>query len=149
MKIRNIPTNTFEGFLGVDKEKTSAAVVKPMFEEELKKVQGSQLQNQLENLLKEIENQGKKLSETQTVRELKKYKDMIKNFLSEAVRKTYALKDEASWDRRGRHKVYTTIEKVNQKLEELTTAVLGQQENQLDLLKRVDEIRGLLIDLKI
>lgn len=149
MKIRNIPTKKFDGFIGIDKDKNPTAVAKPMFEEELKKVQGTHLQQKMENLLKEIENQGKRLSESQTLKELKKYKEMIKNFLSEAVRKTYALKDEATWDRRGRHKVYTTIEKVNQKLEDLTTAVLGQQENQLDLLQRVDEIRGLLVDMKI
>jgi uncharacterized protein len=145
MRIRNVPKHNFDGLVGVDKDKV-ATNMKPMFEEELKKVQGTQLQNKLENLLKGIEDQGKRLSESQTIKELINYKDMVKRFIGETVKKTYAVKEEASWDRRGRHKVYTTIENINQKLEELTSAVLSQQEDQLKILEKVDEIRGMLVD---
>jgi len=53
----------------------------------------------------------------------------------------------AGWDRRGRQKAYTLVKTVDEKLESLTEDVRQGQERQLDILEKLDSIRGMLVDL--
>ncbi|MDA8213321.1 MAG: YaaR family protein [Clostridia bacterium] len=148
MKISDFPNRKLEG-PGLEKEiKGFGQVRKPeSFMEQLNRAQDGHLQQQLENLLKDIEKQGVRLANNMTVRELKLYKDLVKKFIKEAVGKTYRLKEEAGWDRRGRYKMYTLIQNVDTHLDELTKLVLEEQSDQLSVLGKLDEIRGILMDI--
>jgi len=147
LKIRNLPEKSFAPFGLGDRESRTVDLQPGNFLEELRRVQGFNLKQRLETILHDLEQQGRRLSQSMTIGDLKAYKKLVKNFLAEAVGKTYLVKEEAHWDRRGRHKVFITVQKVDQKLEELTQMVLEQQQDQLKLLAKMDEIRGLLIDL--
>lgn len=117
------------------------------FEMELTDQQESYSSEQLDRLLEAIDEQGAKLSKTPTYDELKEYRDLIKNFVSEAVNRMYAVQVQAGWDRMGRQKVYTTVKKIDQKLEQMAEKIrLGQRE-QLDVIASHDAIRGMLLDL--
>ena len=50
-------------------------------------------------------------------------------------------------DRRGRHRLYATVKKVNEKLEELTKEVLSSERDHLKILGRIEDIRGLILDI--
>ena len=50
-------------------------------------------------------------------------------------------------DRRGRHRVYAIIKKINEELIELTNEVIKSEQNNLSILKKLDDIRGLILDL--
>jgi uncharacterized protein YaaR (DUF327 family) len=50
-------------------------------------------------------------------------------------------------DRRGRHRIYTTVKKVNAKLEELTEEILKQEKDNLKIIGRIEDIRGLILDI--
>ncbi len=43
-------------------------------------------------------------------------------------------------------RLYTTIEKVDQVLQDLTQEVLKREQNTIDIAGKIDEIRGLLLD---
>jgi hypothetical protein len=94
-----------------------------------------------------IDEQGEKLSKKRTFEELVKYKNMIQEFIKEAVEQMYKVKEEYSSYGSGNHKVYTIIEKVDENLEELTELVLSKQSTQLEILDRLDEVRGMLVDI--
>ena len=54
---------------------------------------------------------------------------------------------QAGWDRLGRQKVYTSVRKIDRKLEEMAEKIRLGQADQLDIIASHDAIRGLLVDL--
>ena len=106
--------------------------------------------NQDEELKKkalEIEKQGKHLSEHVDISELKTYKRMVMEFLDEAVRCSGRFSKESFLDRRGRHRVFATVKTINEKLEQLTSDVLSSEKDNLTILGKIEDIRGLVLDL--
>ena len=101
----------------------------------------------LTKLVSEIETQGKKLSENRTVDELRKYKKMVKEFMDEAVQNGLQLEEQRGFNRRGRTKIYKIVKEVDKALIDLTNTVLDKEKNSLDILSRVGEIKGLLINM--
>ena len=102
---------------------------------------------QLDKLLKQIDEQGARLSKTPTFDELSHYRQLIKNFVGEAVNRMYELHSQTGWDRMGRQKVYTTVRKVDKKLEEMAEKIRLGQAEQIDIVASHDAIRGMLVDL--
>jgi len=117
------------------------------FASDLLKNQDGQSRERLNALLVEIDNQGKKLGEVPTYSELKKYREVVRQFVGEAVGRMYTLQSQQGWDRHGRQKVYTIIKKVDATLDSLTEDVRQGQEKKLDILAKQDAIRGMLVDL--
>ena len=110
-------------------------------------VDDAQLQEKLTNLLNDITTQGKLLSEHMDVRDMKRYRGLVKDFLNEVVNRSHKFSRENFLDRRGRHRVYGMIKLVDEKMDELATALVQDERDHLDILNRVDEIRGLLLDI--
>ena len=50
-------------------------------------------------------------------------------------------------DRRGRHRVYGIIRLVDKNLDELAAELIKDEKDNLAILSKVDEIRGLLLDI--
>lgn len=98
-------------------------------------------------MVADITQQGEKLSKKVDIRELKIYKELISEFLEEAVNGSRKFSKRSMLDRRGRHKVYAIIKQVNQELEDLTKDVLSAEKDHISVLKRLDDIRGLIMDL--
>jgi hypothetical protein len=59
----------------------------------------------------------------------------------------YELHSQAGWDRMGRQKVYTTVRRIDKKLEEMAEKIRLGQSDQLDIIASHDAIRGMLVDL--
>lgn len=97
--------------------------------------------------IKDIQLQGDRLSKSMTVRELSIYRNLIKRFLEETARRGVILKDTKGWDRRGRGKRYKLLEEVDAALLNMADDLLDSEQGRIDLLGRVGEIRGLLINL--
>ena len=117
------------------------------FSMELFDQEGEISQEHLDRLMKQIDAQGAKLSVTPTYDELKEYRTLIKNFVGEAVSHMYDMHTQAGWDRMGRQKVYTTVRKIDKKLEEMAERIRLGQAKRLDILASHDAIRGMLLDL--
>ena len=120
----------------------------PSFESELLDQQDEGMsREQMEELLRKIDEQALRLSKTPTYDELKAYRTMIKNFVGTAVSLMYELHTQAGWDRMGRQRVYTTVRKVDSKLEEMAEKIRLGHAEQLDVIASHDAIRGMLVDL--
>lgn len=81
------------------------------------------------------------------IQAFERYLNQIKSLLSEIMRSAYVLDAEHIQDRSGRQRVFASIGIVDQKLDELAKNVLQDHSGNLDYLSRVDEIRGLVLDL--
>lgn len=97
-------------------------------------------------MIEEIDHQGKLLAESRTVETLRKYKQLVKDFLEEAVEHGLKVEERRGFNRRGRTKLYKIVEEVDKKLIELTDAVLAQEKKRIDILDKVGEIHGLLVN---
>ena len=95
----------------------------------------------------EIVEQGEKLAEKVDIRELQVYKKLISDFMDEAVGNSRKFSKQSFLDRRGRHKVYAIIKNVNEDLDELTQEVLRGEKDRLKILKKLDDIKGLILDI--
>ncbi|AIQ26793.1 MULTISPECIES: YaaR family protein [Paenibacillus] len=103
--------------------------------------------DELNRQIKDIQQQGDRLSKSMTVRELAIYRNMIKRFLEETARRGVILKETKGWDRRGRGKRYKLLDEIDAALLNMADDLLDSEQGRIDLLGRVGEIRGLLINL--
>lgn len=103
--------------------------------------------DELNRQIKDIQQQGDRLAKSMTVRELAIYRNMIKKFLEETARRGVILKETKGWDRRGRGKRYKLLEEIDAALLNLADDLLESEQGRIDLLGRVGEIRGMLINL--
>ncbi len=76
-----------------------------------------------------------------------KYRGLISELLGEVTRNAYALSSERITDGYGRQRVYATVAIVDEKLDALAADLLLQDSKKIDLLGRIDEIRGLIMDI--
>ncbi|MCM3566992.1 YaaR family protein [Neobacillus mesonae] len=101
----------------------------------------------LHKLLQNIDEQGQQLCENPTFHELRKYKDLVKQFMGEVTKNGLSLSQSESWDMYGGSRTLKTVKVLDQKLVELTDHVLNQQTEGLSILERIGEIKGLLVNL--
>lgn len=117
------------------------------FSATLKKMEFQNYEERIRVLADKIQSQGKKLEKKADIRDLKVYKQLISEFLDEAVSHSHSFTKKSFLDRRGRHRVYAIIKKINDELIELTNEVIKSEQDNLSILKKLDDIRGLILDL--
>ena len=105
------------------------------------------LSERLSVMMQEITMQGEKLGKHMDVRDLKHYRRLIQEFMNEIVNRSHKFSRENFLDRRGRHRVYGMIKRVNVVLDELAGELIKEEKDTLAILSKVDEIRGLLLDI--
>lgn len=116
----------------------------PFFDKLLEITQTEHIKLELNQLMEEIDRAGKEFLSDTTLEHLKHYKSLIQTFLDTLIKKMFKVTNITSWRK---HKEYTLIEKINDRLEKLTCFVLEKEGQNINLLSTLDEIRGLLIDL--
>ncbi|GIO09802.1 hypothetical protein J31TS6_58300 [Brevibacillus reuszeri] len=104
-------------------------------------------QERLNRLLSDIDKQGQILARSRSVRDFYSYKNLVKQFMEEAVKYGVALDDRRGMNRRGRSRLYKIVKEVDAELLRLTDELLSEQAPMIDLLARIGEIRGMLINL--
>lgn len=117
------------------------------FRSQLARAEGNSYEQHLEGLVDEIIKQGEKLSKKVDVREFRDYKKLISEFLDSALGKSLKFSKRSLLDRKGRHKVYALIRKINEEVEKLAHDVMDGERDNISLLKRMDDIRGLVLDM--
>jgi uncharacterized protein len=127
--------------------KEEKAMESVSFTEVMARKRNDVILERLQQQVKEIEEQGKKLAESRTIEDLKKYKKLVKQFLDDAVKNGLQLEEQRGFSRGGRSRIYKIVKEVDKKLIDLTNAVLQKEQKGLDLLGLVGEIQGLIINI--
>ena len=115
----------------------------------LNKIENNNLMEKLNGLIEEITTQGKKISDHMDIKDMKKYRSLITEFMNEIVTNSHQFSRENFLDRRGRHRVYGIVKLVNKELDELAQELIKTEKNHIAILDKTGEIRGLLLDLII
>lgn len=105
--------------------------------------------DRMKKLMQNIFEQGEKLTKTIDVKELRAYKMLLKEFLNQVVDNSNRYTKTTNLDKRGRHKVFITVKKINKEIDALTEDMLEKQKDELKILQRVQDIRGLVLDLEL
>jgi uncharacterized protein len=117
------------------------------FQQLLQKNQLGFSKERLQGLLADIDQQGNRLSRSQSISDLLSFKQMIRNYLKEVVQHGVSLEEHKSFHPNGREKRLILIKQVDQQLLELSNQVMEKQANSLELLKKIGEIKGLLVNI--
>jgi len=131
----------------IEKKEKVAGVRPKSFRDVFQEQLPSNYQEQLDFLLKQLDEIGKRLVQNFSIQDLVEYKETLKSFLQDTLQNAFMLKEETAYSRKARPKIYQRIETINQELEDLSRLVLEQQKDPLKILEKLDSIRGLLVDL--
>lgn len=110
-------------------------------------IEETALQEKLAVLLEDITKEGKKIAKHMDVRDMKYYRSLIQEFMNEIVTRSHKFERENFLDRRGRHRVYGMIKLVDENLDLLAAELMKEEKDHLFILSKIDEIRGLLLDI--
>lgn len=110
--------------------------------------QGSKLQTeQITRLLGDISAAGDRVARSRNLRELTRFKMLVKRFLQEAVNHGLETKQSHTWNRFGEGRRLKIVETVDNHLVELAADILDEEKETIDLLDKIGEVKGLLINL--
>jgi len=115
----------------------------------------------LNSLMDDVRDAGDVLKDRPLPEEISRYKQAVRNFINYVVQNTYSLENDKGLPKylkpgfrgeRGTEESkeqirHTVIRVIDKKLEELASMLLTSQARQMQLVARLEEIRGLLIDL--
>lgn len=148
MKVRDTLSNA-AGVTGlpVKDESKIKAEKNASFQNHLVMAEDSNYEQHLDRLVRDIVRQGETLANRVDIRELKLYKKLVAEFLSLALGNSKKFSKKSILDRRGRHKVFAIIKNINEELDQLTRDVLNGESDNISLLRRLEDIRGLILDL--
>lgn len=110
-------------------------------------IEEQELQARLTSLMEEITMQGDKLAKHRDIKDMKKYRGLVKEFMNEIVNRSHSFSRENFLDKRGRHRVYGIVRLVDEKLDELAKELVKDEKDNLGILNKIGEIRGLLLDI--
>ena len=96
-------------------------------------IEEQELQARLGALMEEITMQGDKLAKKRDIRDMKKYRGLVKEFMNEVVSRSHAFSRENFL--------------VDENLDELAKELMKDEQDHLAILSRIGEIRGLLLDI--
>ena len=106
-----------------------------------------ELQQKIGGLMSQIDEQGKKISKKKDIRDMRRYRELIKELLNEVIYRSHEFSRENFLDRRGRHRVYGIIRLVDKNLDELAEKLMKDEQDNISILSKIGEIQGLLLDI--
>ena len=110
-------------------------------------IEEKDLQEKLGNMMQEITEQGEKIAKHMDIKDMKKYRELVKGFLNEVVNRSHKFSRENFLDRRGRHRVYGIVKMVDENLDNLAKELVKDEKDHLAIVGTIDDIRGLLLDI--
>ena len=113
----------------------------------IRNIEEKDLQEKLNSMMEEITVQGDKISKHMDIKDMKKYRELVKGFLNEVVSRSHEFSRENFLDRRGRHRVYGIVRLVDKSLDDLAGELVKDEKDHLAIISKIDDIRGLLLDI--
>ena len=107
----------------------------------------AELQAKVDALMEDITAQGNRIAQHMDIRDMKRYRTLLKDFLNEVVYRSHKFSRENFLDRKGRHRVYGIIKLIDENLDELASELVSDEKDHISILSKIGEIEGLLLDI--
>jgi len=102
----------------------------------------------LTELMDAVHSTGSDLTDRPFHEEILRYKKAVRDFVHYVVDNAFDV-EKSPTRHRGKTKIHVQVQIIDKKLEELAAAILSGQATQLERVSKIDEIKGLLVDLTI
>lgn len=103
----------------------------------------------LEKLQDDVHLAGDALSDAVSTENIMLYKNAIKKFVSYVLDRAYRIENVVTSSLNpARKKAWTIVKVINKKLDSLVSDLMFNQLKKMEILQRIDEIKGLIVDLK-
>ena len=112
-------------------------------------IEEKDLQEKLRGMMEDITEQGNKIAKHMDIKDMKKYRELVKGFMNEVTSRSPQFSRENFLDRRGRHRVYGIVKLVDKNLDDLASELMKDEKDHLAIVGKVDDIRGLLLDISM
>lgn len=110
-------------------------------------IQEQELQQRVGGLLSQIQEQGKKISKKRDIKDMRRYRELVRTLLNEIVYRSHEFSRENFLDKKGRHRVYGIIKLIDANLDELAQELMKDEQDNIAILSKIGEIEGLLLDI--
>ncbi|MGN0406633.1 MAG: YaaR family protein [Bacteroides sp.] len=110
-------------------------------------IEEKDLQNRLKTMMDDITEQGDRISKHMDIKDMRRYRELVKGFLNEVVSRSHEFSRENFLDRRGRHRVYGIVKLVDKNLDDLASELVKEEKDHIAIVSKIDDIRGLLLDI--
>lgn len=117
------------------------------FERQFNTAGQEQYEQNMAELAKRIDEQGARLAKKKDIGEMQRFRVLVSDLLHEVVSHAYEFRKENVFDPKGRRKVYATIMKINEKLEDMAKDILSGNKDIIKVISNIDDIRGLIFDI--
>jgi len=104
---------------------------------------------QFTKLIGDISSAGDRIAKSRNLRDMAKFKMLVRRFLKDAVESGFELKQSHTWNQYGEGRQLKIIKTIDEKLIELAEDLLDEESTAVDLLGKIGGIKGLLISLYI
>ena len=111
------------------------------------KLEDTGLAERLNLMLQDIVQQGERISKRNDIKDMQRYRILIKDFLNEVVTRSHAFSRENFLDKKGRHRVYGIIRQVDDELDALAKELVKDEKDNIGILAKIGQIQGLLLDI--
>lgn len=101
-------------------------------------------EEQLNKMIKDIKKRGARIITTKTYVDVVMYKKMIREYLESILEFMYETKRDISF---WHTQYFITVDTIDSKLEEITTSLLSDEKDNINLASKIDEIQGLIVDI--
>ena len=138
---------------GAEKDKKAGAAKKRGFTSLFEKAVLGQMrelppsEDSFQDLLDGVHSAGDALSRRPFPPEIQAYREAVRNFVHYVVENTFDTEEQLSGVNVLKRKKFTLVQVIDTKLESMAAAILRGQAGPLDILARLEEIKGLLVDL--
>ena len=104
----------------------------------IRNIEEKDLQEKLNSMMEQITVQGDKISKHMDIKDMKKYRELVKGFLNEVVSRSHEFSRENFLDRRGRHRVYGIVRLVDKNLDDLAGELVKDEKDHLAIISKID-----------
>ena len=111
------------------------------------KLEDASLAERLNLMMQDIVQQGERISKKNDIKDMQRYRILIKDFMNEVVTRSHVFSRENFLDRKGRHRVYGIIRQVDDELDELARELVKDEKDNIAILAKIGQIQGLLLDI--
>lgn len=149
MKITEINSHpsSITGTVAKEDRRSDISSNRSSFSDTLIRTGEQDLTGRLNKLMSDIEKQGEYLASSMDIKELKKYKKLVSEFMNEVVNNSLKFSKQSHFDKRGRHKVYALVKKVNARIEDISREFLKDEKDNIKILESIGKIKGILLDM--
>ena len=110
-------------------------------------IEEKDLAEKLKGMIQDISEQGDKIAKHMDIKDMKRYRELVKGFMNEITSRSHEFSRENFLDRRGRHRVYGIVKLVDKNLDDLAAELMKEEKDHLAIVGKIDDLSGMLIDI--